>query len=647
MSSPVRVGLVLDHPSPHMAGLLESLSQRTDVRVQVVYLRRTSSNRHWGDAPGPLPYRVAEEIPGGILAALGMVNAQRWVVATIYTSIQTWLAVAWLRWRARGPWVYMNEPLRPRYGVAFAGKRLMLRLATADAAGFASTGPEAVARYQREVAKGRRVVSMPYFVDLTAFRQLPRRRLECKTPIRILYVASFLERKDHFTLLRALRRLPTDTWTLTLVGEGPLKSHIEQLSAWARPGQVRFLGSVPYANRQVAFRDQDVFVMPSKFDGWGMVLVEALAAGLPVVTTQEVMAAHELIDHGVNGFMVPVDDPKAMASSLRWVLEHRQQLAAMQHAARASVASHRAEPATAQLIELLAQVSGPKDESGPSALTELSARAHPVCPKLSIGSLVASLPSRARRRLRHSALDAWSIAALGQMPRGGRILAYHQVFAEDRQRFRAHLAYVNDHFEVCLPREFVRRLTRGQDVSHLLALTFDDGFRLLMDDCLEILECFNYQAGFFVPSNFVMMARDPIREAAFCRAAHGQAQNMQAMSVDDLTLLANLGHEIGSHGVDHLGLDAVQAAQAKDELVESRYRLSHWLPTSPVGFAYPYGVHKSQFGSPPQWVQEAGYAYALTMDRGQVRTGSDPYLLPREHVEGAWPLRHLRTFLSA
>jgi glycosyltransferase involved in cell wall biosynthesis len=65
------------------------------------------------------------------------------------------------------------------------------------------------------------------------------------------------------------------------------------------------------------YAEADVFVLPSLSEPWGMVLNEAAAAGLPLVATDAAGAAHELIDEGQNGFMVPAGDEGALAGALR------------------------------------------------------------------------------------------------------------------------------------------------------------------------------------------------------------------------------------------------------------------------------------------------------------------------------------------
>ena len=117
----LRIGLLIDHPSPHMVGLLDALAQHNDCSAQAVYLRPGAPERSWGDPAGRLPYRFAAtrkdsarllNVPA-VLRAMAGVRGDVWVVNTCYTAPETWAAVAWLN-AAGSSWVYMNEPLRPR-----------------------------------------------------------------------------------------------------------------------------------------------------------------------------------------------------------------------------------------------------------------------------------------------------------------------------------------------------------------------------------------------------------------------------------------------------------------------------------------------------------------------------------------------------
>ena len=130
-------------------------------------------------------------------------------------------------------------------------------------------------------------------------------------------------RKGIDVLLAACERLPKAGWTLTLAGDGPLRTKLEQAfrHRWG-PDQVSFLGEIPYAERATIFEGHHVFVFPSRWDGWGMAPVEAMAAGLPVISTDQVMSMREFMREGENGYLVASEDPIALADRMCRFLVH-------------------------------------------------------------------------------------------------------------------------------------------------------------------------------------------------------------------------------------------------------------------------------------------------------------------------------------
>ena len=67
----------------------------------------------------------------------------------------------------------------------------------------------------------------------------------------------------------------------------------------------------------------DVFVLPTREDIWGLVINEALAYGLPVITTDKCMAGLEMIENGKNGYIIPVNDVKKLSEKLTFILSEK------------------------------------------------------------------------------------------------------------------------------------------------------------------------------------------------------------------------------------------------------------------------------------------------------------------------------------
>jgi len=148
-------------------------------------------------------------------------------------------------------------------------------------------------------------------------------RSEGSAPPLVLTVAAFTPRKDHATLLSALERLPDLPWRALWLGADALDA------AWTATLRARLAAS-PVAARvamrgpgnraavAAAYRAADLFALPSRHEGYGMVYAEAMAAGLPVVAA-DIAATRALIPPAA-GRLVPPGDAAALARALRALL---------------------------------------------------------------------------------------------------------------------------------------------------------------------------------------------------------------------------------------------------------------------------------------------------------------------------------------
>ena len=121
-------------------------------------------------------------------------------------------------------------------------------------------------------------------------------------------------------LIRLMTRLRPDL-TLAIVGGGPERAWLEAEAAAAGvAGRVRFTGSVPHATVQDYLRAADVFVLNTRYEGLSHVMLEAMAAGAPVVASA-VGGNPEVVQDGVNGLLVPLDGAAAIARAVDSLLD--------------------------------------------------------------------------------------------------------------------------------------------------------------------------------------------------------------------------------------------------------------------------------------------------------------------------------------
>ncbi|AZO76205.1 MULTISPECIES: glycosyltransferase family 4 protein [unclassified Bosea (in: a-proteobacteria)] len=160
--------------------------------------------------------------------------------------------------------------------------------------------------------------------------------------VELLAVGSLVPRKGYDVLIAALEGLADKPWRLTIVGAddrapATTAALMAQIAATGLSGRVRLAGALGQAELDAAYANADLFVMPSLFEGYGMVLTEALARGLPILCTTGGAATETAPDDAA--LKVPPGDVGALRAGLARLLddpkERRQRADAAWHAAGA------------------------------------------------------------------------------------------------------------------------------------------------------------------------------------------------------------------------------------------------------------------------------------------------------------------------
>ncbi|MGL6343134.1 MAG: glycosyltransferase family 4 protein [Waterburya sp.] len=177
-------------------------------------------------------------------------------------------------------------------------------------------GTWGVKQYQREFGNNRPYFNLPYFSDLSRFAV--RESLRPNDNQRVfLYSGALIKRKGVDLLASAFGRLAAQFKhiRLHLVGEGELRPSLEsKLAQYSQ--QVEFFGFQPWEKLPNYYQQADILCVPSRYDGWGLVVPEGLAAGLPVISTDRTGAAIDLIRNNDNGWLIPADDPEALYQAM-------------------------------------------------------------------------------------------------------------------------------------------------------------------------------------------------------------------------------------------------------------------------------------------------------------------------------------------
>jgi glycosyltransferase involved in cell wall biosynthesis len=141
-----------------------------------------------------------------------------------------------------------------------------------------------------------------------------RQKLDISEEKVLISVGQFIHRKGFDVLLKSAAKLEDDIG-IYIVGGKPTEEYLKLRSDLGL-SNVHFVGFMKKEKLAHVYRAADLFVLPTREDIWGLVINEAMAYGLPVITTDRCVAGLELVEDGVNGYIIPVEDEKALAEKI-------------------------------------------------------------------------------------------------------------------------------------------------------------------------------------------------------------------------------------------------------------------------------------------------------------------------------------------
>jgi glycosyltransferase involved in cell wall biosynthesis len=326
--------------SPYQLELFDALAQSGRCRLDVFYLHTTEPTRSWRRREPrhrhlvlhrPVQDEAYSRLTAGDLAVFNFYNDSR--AARLIEH----------RVASGSPWCFWGERPSDRYGwFGRRYRRYKLRALLHSQAPIWGIGSFAIEQYEREFGRERPRHNVPYCSDLRRFEPPapPGRKRPGQT--RFLFSGSLIPRKgvdllaDTFIQLAGLRQ----DVSLTLVGEGPLhiqlQRHLEPLG-----DRVEFAGFKDWEELPAQYHRGDILCVPSRHDGWGLVVPEGLAAGLPVIATTRTGAAWDLLRPPHNGWLVPPGDAPALLTAMSEAANlSDEEMAARSTAAALTVAGH-------------------------------------------------------------------------------------------------------------------------------------------------------------------------------------------------------------------------------------------------------------------------------------------------------------------
>jgi glycosyltransferase involved in cell wall biosynthesis len=337
--------VLTDCPSPYQVELFNEIEAQGECELEVGYLRERDPERSW---KAPEIRHACVELDGGRVADLAVFNYYRHANAERLIEERA---------ASGGPWCFWGE--RPGFRQpAWAGRllrRWKLAKLHASAAPIWGIGQFAIDGYREEFGAERTYFNLPYFSDLERFDVSARAEKRERT---FLFSGSLIERKGVDLLAAAFVRLAQEVPNvkLSIVGEGELRESLVQTLRTVRE-RVEFVGFKDWNELPLEYACADVLCVPSRYDGWGLVVPEGLASGLPVIGTKRMGAALEFVESGRNGWLISAGDEEALFAAMREAaLMPVDEIMAMSCRARESVSAHTLRNGAMRFVDYAQQV---------------------------------------------------------------------------------------------------------------------------------------------------------------------------------------------------------------------------------------------------------------------------------------------------
>lgn len=346
---PVHLAILTTHPVQYAAPLFARISRESGIKLTVLYQSDISLRDHqddgfgvsirwnmplldgyecqflpcWGDLSRLTPWRP---LPRGLMGVLRRAKVD---YLLIHGYGRPYHLAAMLMARAVGVKVLFRDEATPisraRGPVKDLLKQVFFRLLGLFCDGFMTIGTLNERYYRNNGIAQDKLFAMPYTVDNARFQQTDpalgqkvRRDLGIQDhEMVILYASKFQPRKHPDHLLEAFLNLPDQVRAgahVVLVGDGQLRPKLQAMAAGH--GNIHLVGFKDQMELPAYYAMCDLFVLPSSFEPWGLVVNEVMNFAKPVIVSDHVGCGPDLVIPGRNGLIYPVGDVAALGRSL-------------------------------------------------------------------------------------------------------------------------------------------------------------------------------------------------------------------------------------------------------------------------------------------------------------------------------------------
>jgi len=362
-----RVGVVCDTPSIQLSAQYDVLADLEGFEFQLLLRSSEQANPAWRSRP---PIRVGCELLGqlrilpqatrpylntGVARVLDRHDFDAVVIHGVYDNLALWQAIHWCARRKRPYLLRCDGNIKKETDAPGARRirRWLARMNIRRAAALLCIGSQNRKYYESFGAVERQMFLAPWEIDYQDLqaqleRALPK-RAELRTALGVDHrvviasVGRLVASKGFQDVIAGVAPLARGGLPVTLLigGEGAYRRELEGLAAGAPAGAIRLLGNLTRPAIVELLVSSDVFVLASHSEAWGLVVNEAALAGLPLVVSDAVGAAPDLVIPGANGLVFPAGDTQRLYELLRETVARKELRVSMGEASRTILADWR------------------------------------------------------------------------------------------------------------------------------------------------------------------------------------------------------------------------------------------------------------------------------------------------------------------
>jgi glycosyltransferase involved in cell wall biosynthesis len=287
-------------PSPYIHGFINYLKKDNRYKsVNVFYLQTIINNRPWDS-------NIKDKEISFLSAVVSVLKSDVYIFME-YRNLRAFL-LNFLAFISKKKMFYWAEQTGYQPNGSFSLVRkylgnirrvLLLKIFLYRVTNILAIGSIAKKQYTQLINS--KVIIMPYPFDYEFFSINSKKIVNNNKKIKnFVYVGEISERKGLDILFCVFKRLRNEKFKLTVVGKRA--KNITEVPEWCR--HIEFL---PYQNILTVLDPSNIFILNSKYDGWGIAIVEAMAAGMVCIGSKKATSVKDLFKDGINGFII--NDP--------------------------------------------------------------------------------------------------------------------------------------------------------------------------------------------------------------------------------------------------------------------------------------------------------------------------------------------------